>query len=327
MTSASSPTWVTLAIFALSLALLGLSAYTMISAHLRTIRLRQRRDGIASGTLQSGRTRRIKTVQRRLANRPKRPDALWATAAAWLRISDLPPDLEAGLRKVTIGLVIAGLLLWAVLTWSGLHFVLAALIGGGVALLLRRAAVNNLKHRRAMRFIAGFNEAIEAIARSTRSGVPLVRALEVAAGSASPEVRYELSQVVSRIDLGEPFDQALARLEAAVPEPEVELFVACLTMQIETGGSLSDSLQALLTILRKRRTLALKVITLTSEVRSSATAICVLVPLFAGGMFAAMPDYFDPFFATGIGKILAAGAGLGLITGITLIVRLARTPL
>jgi len=316
-----------LGILVMSTIAFGSTAIIWWRSHFRTSQMEARRHGIASGAPQNSNRRRLRTLGRHLSVRTQTKPSSWTGAKASVKFIDLPPDLELQSKQIAVILVIVFMTTSLLCLISGIHIGVAAIIATIVMLIMRRLAVSHLISRRQKNFTDGFNDAIETILRSTKVGVPLTRALQLATVSATPVVRYELTQVVSRMDLGEPFGEAVARLETAIPTREVKLFVTCLKLQIQTGASISESLENVLDILRKRRTLALKITAITSEARSSAIAIASMVPLFAIGMLLLMPRYFDPLFSDATGNYVALSCVGSLIAGVVMIIRLGRPPL
>jgi tight adherence protein B len=304
--------------------ILGSAAISWWQVHFRMSRLEARRHGIASGNPQNSHRRRLQTLSRHLSKRARPKQSTLPGMKAPLKIIDLPPDMEIEKRQLTVGLFAGFFITTLVLYLSGLNPAIATTIAAMLLIAARRITLNYLINRRQGQFTEGFNEAIETILRSSKVGVPIVKALKMATYSTTPVVRYEFTQIVSRLDLGEPFSDAIDRLEVAMPTKEVGLFVACLKIQIQGGASMSATLESLLDILRKRRTLALKITAITSEARSSAMAIAGMVPLFAVAMWLFIPDYFDPLFDSETGNYVAMFCALSLISGVAMIIRLGQ---
>ncbi|HUB49602.1 MAG TPA: type II secretion system F family protein, partial [Acetobacteraceae bacterium] len=87
-------------------------------------------------------------------------------------------------------------------------------------------------------------------------------------------------------------------------------------LQNQTGGTLSETLDSLADVIRKRVALAAKGKALASEARTSAIVLGALPIVTGAGMWALNPGYMDMMFTDPTGRTLFGAAVLSLCTGI-----------
>ena len=73
--------------------------------------------------------------------------------------------------------------------------------------------------------------------------------------------------------------------------PEYRFFATALSLQNQTGGALSETLENLADVIRKRVALAAKGKALASEARTSAMVLAAMPIVTGGGLWALNPGY------------------------------------
>lgn len=161
-------------------------------------------------------------------------------------------------------------------------------------------------------------EAIDAITRVCRAGVPLHSAFAIAADHLQSPLVNELRAIDHWLRLGVPIRQAMQDSARRVPLPAYRFFAVILIISQESGGRLGDTLERLSATLRSRAELHMKVAAKTSEARASSKIVALLVPGVLAYMYLNAPDDFrflvsDP---TGIKVMLYAAISvcIGLLT-------------
>lgn len=195
----------------------------------------------------------------------------------------------------------------------------ALVVVGGVPVAL----LHSLRHRGAARYDAALAPALEAVARSLRSGAGLRRALaEAAAGSQA--LHRDLARVVAEAERGAALVDALDAWSVRRPLPGVRLTVAALALSIEAGGANARAVDGVAATLRQRRRADDEARALGAQARLSAGVIAVAPVVFAGLSAVIDPAAGRFLFrsATG-GVLLVAGIALDLVGGVWM-ARLAR---
>jgi tight adherence protein B len=215
---------------------------------------------------------------------------------------------------VCLGIGIAAFLL--LLGVIGLGAVLAAGFGMSAGLLLPHLYVNFKRSRRFKRFTAEFPNAIDIIVRGVRAGLPVVDCMKTVAAETRNPVKNEFKTLFEDQAMGMPFDEAVQRLPERIPLPETSFFAIVIAIQTRTGGSLSEALGNLSTVLRERSKMRMKIKAMSSEAKASAWIIGSL-PIIVGGLvYFTSPDYIALLFTTSLGNLIIGVSAVWMLIGI-----------
>jgi tight adherence protein B len=191
----------------------------------------------------------------------------WLDAA--LEDAALPLD-AAALRRwwavaatvLVVGAIAAGGLLLAV--------VVALLSAGAVPIALRLG-----RGRRDRLVEAAMPDALDAMARSLRSGGSLRHAIEEAARDDTGPLAVDLRHVAADLHDGASLVDALDRWALDRPLPGVRLAAAALALGAETGGATAQAVDGVAETLRTNVAIAGEVRALSSQARMSALVIAL----------------------------------------------------
>ncbi len=175
--------------------------------------------------------------------------------------------------------------------------VFALLLFGFIATVLFRSTLQ--KHLKALR--ESLPDAIDAITRSCRAGVPVANTFAIVAEHLTGPLASEFRTIDHWLKLGIPLRQVIQTSASRVPMSEYRFFVVILIISQEAGGRLGETLERLAATLRERRELALKVQSKTSEARASAKIVAALFPCCLGYMYLKSPADFMFLFADPVG--------------------------
>jgi tight adherence protein B len=98
--------------------------------------------------------------------------------------------------------------------------------------------------------------------------------------------------------------------------PEYRFFATALGLQSQTGGGLTETLENLADVIRKRVALKARGLALAAEARTSAAILAALPVLSAVGLAVLNPEYIAPLFKEGPGQTLFGIAVLWLSMGL-----------
>jgi tight adherence protein B len=199
----------------------------------------------------------------------------------------------------------------------------APLLGDWVILLtpvvwvvLTRGYFSWLRQRRLETLFKQFPDALAMIVRAVRVGIPVSEAIRTVARDAQMPTAREFQRMADRLTVGMPLDQALSETAAHVGLPEYRFFATALSLQAQTGGGLTDTLENLADVIRKRVALRARASALSSEAKTSA-AILALLPFFASGaLFLMSPAYLLVLINEPQGQQILGAAVLMLAIGI-----------
>ncbi len=171
-----------------------------------------------------------------------------------------------------------------------------------------------LKRQKA--FLEEFSDALDAVVRLLQAGMPVAEAVLMISREFDGPVGEEMSIIYDKQKIGIPLHEAAAEGTKRMPLPEMKMFAAGLSIQAQTGSSLSEVLTNLSRVIRARFRLKRKVMALSSEAVASASIIGALPPLVGAGLYAVNPDYLEPMFTTEEGRGMLMNSAMWMTCGI-----------
>lgn len=161
-----------------------------------------------------------------------------------------------------------------------------------------------------------FPDSLGLIVRAVRVGIPVTEAMRAVSKEAPEPTRSEFDRVADQINIGTPPEQALRELALRSGLSEYGFFAAALTLQAQTGGGLTETLELLAEVIRKRVALKSRGYALSAEARTSALVLGVM-PIATGCLIGALnPEYIAVLFTDRAGNIVLGIAVLSLSIGI-----------
>ncbi|MFO1186065.1 MAG: type II secretion system F family protein [Alphaproteobacteria bacterium] len=192
----------------------------------------------------------------------------------------------------------------------------ALLIGFAAGFGAPRWVLGFLAGMRKKKFAAEFANAIDIIVRGVKSGLPLGECLQIIARESQSPLKEEFQAIVDAQKVGVTLDQALLRMYESMPVPEVNFFAIVLTIQMKTGGNLSEALGNLAAVLRGRKTLKGKIDAMSSEAKASAAIIGALPPGVMIMVYLSTPKYVSLLWTEHLGQLMLMGGALWMLTGV-----------
>jgi len=242
----------------------------------------------------------------------------------------LQQRLEKTGRRIVPGeyILICGLLVATVSLLSaklfGFPTFLALSSGVFAGVAVPHFAVGYLIARRMDRFTGLFPEGIDLIVRGLKSGLPVSDSIAAVGREIDEPVGAEFRRIDEQMRMGQTLEQALQNAVKRIDTAEFKFFVISLAVQRETGGNLTETLENLSDILRRRRQMKLKVRAMSSEARASAYIIGSLPFLMFAILYVMNTDYAMTLFLDSRGKFLL-GAGLGTMgLGVLVMMKMVR---
>jgi Flp pilus assembly protein TadB len=220
--------------------------------------------------------------------------------------------------------VIFGAVLFVVLVITQVPFYFAAVFAVAGAYLLPRMYVSRRRKKYQDKFLEELPNAVEAIVRGVKTGLPLNDSMRVVAKDAKEPVKSEFGRVLDQQSFGFSMTEAVQVLLDRVPLPEVNFFVVVISVQQQSGGNLSEALGNLARVLRNRKKMKQKVKAMSSEAKASAGIIGSLPIVVAILVSLVSPGYLEPLFFTPIGQICLGVGVLMLSAGIFIMNRMVQ---
>jgi tight adherence protein B len=195
-------------------------------------------------------------------------------------------SVSAGILVVVTGVMLV----------RGMPLTFAILVGLFVGAGLPHFVTGHLAKKRVKKFTTSFPDAIDLLVRGLRSGLPVTETLNVVAKEVSGPVGEEFKLVTEKIRIGKSMEDALQDTADRLSTAEFQFFVITLAIQRETGGNLSETLNNLSDVLRKRAQMKLKIRAMSSESKASAYIVGSLPFMVFGMVYWINPGYLGGFF-------------------------------
>jgi tight adherence protein B len=211
-----------------------------------------------------------------------------------------------------------------VLALTPLGPVSAAMIGLFIGIWLPHLIVGRMGKRRIAAFLVLFPEAIDLMVRALRSGLPVSEAIIGAGNEIADPVGCELRLIEGGMRLGRDLESLLWDIAKRIDAPEFRFFIIAMSVQRETGGNLAETLSNLAEALRRRRQMRAKVRAMSSETRATTMILGGLPVVVIGLLAMTSPDYLRPLFHDVRGYFLDGVAVAMLVTGVSIMNRMAR---
>jgi tight adherence protein B len=182
-----------------------------------------------------------------------------------------------------------------------------------------RAFFGWCENRTQQKLFVQFPDALATIVRAVRVGLPVVEALRVVAKESLEPTSREFNALVEQTAIGVPLDEALREMATLSGLPEYRFFATALSLQAQTGGGLTETLENLAETIRKRVAIRMRGHALAAEARMSSYILGAL-PIVTGGMLSVVnPNYVGMLFFDPTGrKLLFIGIGMLCVGAFTM---------
>lgn len=225
--------------------------------------------------------------------------------------------LEVSVRRFWINSLVFGLVLGVLTKVFGLSVFVSLMVFVTGFLGLPRLLLKKLAARRQKKFLEEFADALEAMIRLLKAGMPVSEAISMVGREFTGPVGEEMSKIYDTQKVGIPLEEACRIATKRMPLTEMQMFATGIAIQAQTGASLSEVLSNLANVIRSRFKLKRKVKALSSEAKSSACIIGSLPVLISTGIYFINPDHIMVLVESNVGRFLIAGAivwmGMGVL--------------
>ena len=179
-------------------------------------------------------------------------------------------------------------------------------------------------NRRIKHFILQFPDALDFIVRGLRSGLPVTESINAVGAEMQDPIKSIFSGIGESIRLGVSVEKAMNDMARKLASTEFNFFVICIVLQRETGGNLSEILNNLSDVLRKRMTMRMKIKALSSEGMSSAIIVGSLPVVVVVLLTFFSPGYLDMLWTDHRGNIAIGVAAASLLTGMGVMIKMGQ---
>jgi tight adherence protein B len=190
---------------------------------------------------------------------------------------------------------------------------LSALVCLSASFLVPRLILSREQNRTESKFTDLFPDAVDTVARMVRAGLPITAAVRTVANEATPPISTVFAAIADQLKIGVPIEDTLDESSAKIGLPDFRFFTVAVGLQYATGGNLTQTLEILSDIIRKRRAARLKAKAATGEIRITAYTLGG-IPIFTiGALLVIQPGYLVPLWTDPRGHLILAMAGVGFL--------------
>jgi tight adherence protein B len=253
-------------------------------------------------TIDAERTRegRRKEIQQTLR---KQNEAIGKRKRAPLQDRLYQAGMKIKARDWIRNLIILGVVISVICFVLQVPLLFVPVFGVAGAYLLGAFWLGRRKKKHIAAYLDELPNAVEAMVRGVKSGLPLNDSMRLVAKEAKEPIKTEFQRVLDQQQMGKSTQEAVQVLFDRMPLPEVNFFVVVITVQSQAGGNLSEALGNLARVLRNRKKMKQKIKAMSSEAKASAGIIGSL-PFIVGILVTlTTPSYMQPLFTTTIGWI------------------------
>jgi tight adherence protein B len=198
----------------------------------------------------------------------------------------------------------------------------ALIFGAAAGYLLPKFWMGRRRKKHQNAYLEELPNAVEAIVRGVKSGLPLNDSMRLVAKEAKEPIKTEFQKVLDQQTMGKSTSEAIQTLFDRMPLPEVNFFVVVITVQQQAGGNLSEALGNLARVLRNRKKMKQKIKAMSSEAKASAGIIGSL-PFIVGILVTlTTPSYMVPMFTTTLGLIWLGIAAIMMTFGVWIMAKM-----
>ena len=184
------------------------------------------------------------------------------------------------------------------------------------AVALARSVFGSYQRRRQKRLYEQIPDALSMVVRAVRAGLPVTEALRSVGRDAPAPTAQEFARVGNDLAVGITLQEALITMAGRTGLQEYRFFAVALALQGQTGGNLTETLENLAEVVRKRVALRARALALASEAKMTANVLIALPFLTSGLLAFVAPAYMMTLFNTPQGQMMLALAIGLLVTGI-----------
>ena len=208
-----------------------------------------------------------------------------------------------------VGTIGAGLL-------SAVFGVVAWVMQPVLWVLASRSVFGIFAARRARVLYTQMPDALSMIVRSVRTGIPVAEALRIVGRESQAPTAPEFERLYNQLLIGQSLTEALIQMASRTEVPEYRFFAVALALQGQTGGSLTDTLENLGDVIRKRTAMRARAYALSSEARTTMMVLAALPFIAFIALLLLTPSYVMLLLDTARGREILAAAVISLSMGI-----------
>jgi tight adherence protein B len=176
-----------------------------------------------------------------------------------------------------------------------------------------RSMLSGEQRRTERKFTDAFPDAVDTVARMVRAGLPITAAMQTVAVESTPPISQVFAGIADQVKMGVRLEDTLDESSMRVGLPDFRFFTVAVSLQYATGGNLTQTLEILSEIVRKRRAMRLKAKAASGEIRMTAYTLGSVPIVTTLLLLVSQPGYLVPLWVDPRGRIILGTAG-GLLS-------------
>jgi tight adherence protein B len=190
-----------------------------------------------------------------------------------------------------------------------------AILGGVAGLAVPVLWLRRRVRKRRQAFENQLPEAIDMIVTAMRAGYSFQAAMRFVGEEMPAPLGPEFARFYEEQRLGVEVRTALLGIHERVRSLDFKMLATAVLIQRETGGTLSDILANIATLMRERVAIRAQIETLVSEPKMSARVLSAAPIVLYFGLLLINPEYVEPLTTTTLGRFILIGAAVSVAMG------------
>ena len=185
---------------------------------------------------------------------------------------------------------------------------------GGIVFALPKLWIYMQKRHRLIKFEAQLVDTLVMMASAMRSGMSVLQSIELVEKEQDPPTSQEFGLVLREYKVGVHLQEALENLTHRVALDDLNMLVISMNIVLDAGGNLTEMLDTLAELIRKRKKLDGKLKSLTAQGKLQAVVVTLLPTAIGIMMYLMDKTMMMRMFTTTLGMI-----GLGIMVSLQII--------
>jgi len=162
-----------------------------------------------------------------------------------------------------------------------------------------RGIVN--KHT-AHKLAAHMVDLLTVLSQALSAGLSLAQAFEMAAHEMPDPMGRELKDLMARVKVGCPLEEALGEWASRRPLEDLRILADAVLVLKKTGGNLVETFARMAVTIRERTKVQGRIRVLTAQGVAQGVVLCAMPLVLGCALYAIAPEYVAPLIATAPGR-------------------------
>lgn len=219
----------------------------------------------------------------------------------------IPPKRLEEIRWASSALFfLAGFMLAGSFTSAGGFAIgfFAGLTAGAIALYLPTWTLNFLRARRLARFNTQLVDTLVSMSNALKAGFSIAQAFETIVKDGENPIAQEFDVFLQQTRVGVSFSDALNNMDERVGSVDLTLVVMAIETARQTGGNLTEILEAISKTIRERMRIENRIKTLTAQGRLQGIVVGAMPVVIAIALLIVDPGTMKPFLYSLTGLVV-----------------------